>query len=118
MSDTEVYVLDEAAREAGLKVRSGRARINVIDVHVDEPRFLAIEIDLHSKYVEPIVAHGGDSGHEVFLYPSDRAYCLDETSEAMTTVYLPERTAGWAVVAQGGRYTIQIAAWQRPEEES
>ena len=103
-------------------IKPGRARINVLDVHIDAENFLAIEIDMRSKYVEPVVAnnyHGHDQlPSEVILLATDRTLRVDESYEEheQTTITLPPRCAGWEIVTAPGRYTIQIAAWKRPEQ--
>lgn len=113
MTDEPVTVPD------GFRLTPGRARVNVIDVLLDEPNFLVVEIDMRSKYIEPIIAFGdADSdGSEIWFWPGDRGLHLDESTDKATMLLLPERTAGWDVIADSGRYTIRIAAWKRPEAQ-
>ena len=110
MQDTVTSLTD------GFTVTYGKARIHVIDVIHDTPDFLVMEIDMDSKYIEPVVAWGdADSdGSEVWFMASERALKLDESTDKETALLLPAHTAGWSVMAQGGRYTIQIVAWRDP----
>jgi hypothetical protein len=104
--------------EHGIRIDRGRARINVVEVHHDAPDFVAIEIDMTSKYIQPILAYG-DPGEstEVHLWEGERGLDLDLSTEAMTVLHLPAREGDWVVVGNGGRYTIQLAMWRRPEKE-
>lgn len=101
----------------GLSLDEGKARVNVIEILHDTPEFMVIEIDMNSKYIRPVIAFGdADSdGSEVWLMALGGALHLDESTEKQTMLLMPERTAGWDVMADGGRYTIRIAAWKRPE---
>lgn len=101
----------------GLSLDEGKARVNVIQILHDTPEFMVVEIDMISKYTQPVVAWGdADSdGSEVWLWTDSHSLHLDETADKDTMILLPERTAGWDVIADGGRYTIRIVAWRRPE---
>jgi hypothetical protein len=103
--------------EHGLQLDGGRARVNTIDVHHDTPEFMAIEIDMLSKYIQPVISWGnGGEKTEIILMAFENALYLDETTQLPTVLHLPVRNEQWEVVATGGRYTIQIAAWKRRGE--
>lgn len=94
-------------------LEEGKARINVIETLIDEPNFFVAEIDMNSKYIEPIIAYGADEPSEIILMAFDRALHLADT-EKQTFLLMPEHTADWSIMADGGRYTIRIVAWKRP----
>jgi hypothetical protein len=102
----------------GLSLDPGKARVNVINILHDTPEFMVIEIDMNSKYVWPAVAFGDtDNGaSEIWFMTDAHSLHLDESTEKQTMLLMPERTAGWDVMADAGRYTIRIAAWRRPPE--
>lgn len=95
----------------------GKARINVIETLYDEPNFFVAEIDMDSKYIRPIVAFGSEEPSEVILMAFEGALHLADTDE-QTCLLMPEHTADWEIMADGGRYTIRIVAWKRPEVDT
>jgi hypothetical protein len=97
----------------GIQVLQGKFRVSTVDVVVNARDCMVLEIDCHSKY--PGWAVNGANENEVpfvMIFHDERSLKLDDTTDLITQVTLPRRTAGWQVIAEGARYTVRIAAWR------
>ena len=101
-----------------LRVAQGRFRLSCVDMVTGGLDFMVLEADCDSKYPgEVLVSYWGDRRPPdvlVFHDPERPSLHLDETTDQVTVITLPERTAGWQVMAEGGRYTVRIVAWKHP----
>jgi hypothetical protein len=101
-----------------ITVEQGKFRLSSVDIIGQGDGFLILEADCHSKY--PWVgAMLSDGPPEVLIWEEPagegeptRSLHLDETTEKITRIVLPDYTAGWQVMTDGGRYTIRIVAFR------
>ena len=104
----------------GFILKPGKARVSSIEVLIDEDNFLVVELDMSSKYVEPMMTSESDlfleheGPEKALLMFVDRSLRPDPNATTETELVLPAKTSGWRSQAEGGRYTITIVAWKDP----
>lgn len=92
-------------------VKQGKFIITDIWVTAEGDGFLALEADCQSKYPD----WGGTAGRTIFVIPGEGALHLDDGTDEMTSVTLPEEYKGWEVMMEGGRYSLRIVAWKNQD---
>lgn len=104
---------DEAVLETmGITITPGRARIASIDAVMNRFEFMVLEIDMHSKYIEPWLSFNFDKEGAIvlFLGTHDGSLHLDESATNSTCLNF-ENMTGWQVMCDSGRYTVRFVAW-------
>lgn len=96
----------------GFVLKPGKAQVSSIDVVHNTTGVLIVSIDMISKYVEPFVSLGDDRAEVCLQFDEPRSLRPDFSATGETWLLLPEHTAGWNVMVEGGRYTITIIAWK------
>jgi hypothetical protein len=100
-----------------IEVVQGRFRIQSVDVIADRKDLLILSVDCHSKYPgmfvygnRRVLIHSDDQAE----YPEERSMHLDPMGSE-TCITLPEKCAGWNIIAEGERYTVTIVAFPVPD---